>query len=202
MHREYDLLFVHDRSYCGYPLATRANCPNISAEFLQADYTAKLPAIAGTASLLNDAGIWPILSTKNYFNASYDGLSPGIKHTCILPLDAYAAALSQTGWVRFEEFWLNNGDKDYNALQIDTALRLADSGVPLIAHSETFNGNCSAVNLSHVKRIETAPPLRGYSDSASGPVDLAFALAGFLIVQSPYSYFGVSSPSMPWEQCE
>jgi hypothetical protein len=86
--------FKQDWTYCGYSLS-RDGCTNVSEAFLASDYRAKYAALAGTASTLNGAGMWPIFSTKNYLNASYSGLTPGLRPTCVIALDEYVEVMKR-----------------------------------------------------------------------------------------------------------
>jgi hypothetical protein len=193
-----------DWSYCGYNFE-RDNCSRLSPSFLIADQQAKYAVLAATAQALNAAGKWPIFSSKNYFNASRAGLPASFDWGCLLPLDGYAAALQNSSWARFEEYWMSAGGRDAQALQIDTALRLAAQGVPTVARAMA-NATCGgredageeggrgvgtfAAPADVLRGAATRPGVR---QETATPVELAYAMAAFLIVQSPYSFFGYSS---------
>ena len=97
-----------DWSACGYSFA-KDGCANISDAFRARDLAAKLPAIRGTADALLAARKWPIFSSKNLLAAAWQGLPAGAPRPCVVPHDAYAAALAGVSYGRFYEFWMGQG---------------------------------------------------------------------------------------------
>ena len=166
-----------DWSACGYNFA-QDGCANISDAFRARDLAAKLPVIRATADALAAAGKWPIFSSKNLLAAAWAGLPAAARRPCVVPHDAYFAALRGADYARFYEFWMGAGP-DADAATIANALLEGAAGVGLVARA----------GADAAAQCAAACP-RG---SASGPA-LSYALAAFLVARtSPYSYFGVSA---------
>ena len=175
-----------DWSACGYSFA-KDGCASISDAFRERDLLAKLPAIRGTADALVAAGKWPIFSSKNLLAAAWAGLPADAKRPCVIPHDAYFAALRGVGYARFYEFWMGQGPV-LDAATIANALLEGAQGVGLVARAGAgADAQCSAV-------CEQGSVARSA---------LPYALAAFLVARtSPFSYFGVSagwySPCWCW----
>lgn len=168
-----------DWSYCGYNFTRATGCSNLSAAFLARDYAAKLPALRATADALAAAGKWPIFSSKNLREEAWQGLPAKAIRPCVVPGNAYAAALEGATWGRFYEFWMGQG-ATYDAATIANVLLEGAAGVGLIARAPA----------------DAAAQCPGDTSSCDAPAmtELSYALAAFLIARtSPYSYFGVSS---------
>jgi hypothetical protein len=176
-----------DWSYCGYNFA-RDGC-TLSDGYLEAEYAAKYAVLRRTAAALNAAGVWPLFSSKNLFNASFDGLGSGAKRPCLVPWDAYVAALDGAGYLRFEEFWVSSGSADTDAAQVDTAIRAAGLGMGFVARAQAAEP-CPGGSVG-----DTATLARGATraTAAGASVPLSYALAAFLVVQAPHTYFGYST---------
>ena len=168
-----------DWSYCGYSFPHETGCINISDGFKARDYAAKLPALRATADALMAAGKWPIFSSKNLREEAWGGLPANASRPCVVPGDAYAAALEGVAWGRFYEFWMGLGAV-FDAATIANAILEGNAGVGLVARaSADAAAQCPGSTPSCVDYHET---------------DLGYALAAFLVARtSPWSYFGVSS---------
>lgn len=175
-----------DWSACGYNF-NKTGCSNISDAFRASDLAAKLPAIRGTADALIAANKWPIFSSKNLLAAAWEGLPALAKRPCVVPHDAYAAALDGVSYARFYEFWMGMG-KDLDAATIQNVLIEGAAGVGLVARAGAdAAAQCAA----------------SCTDGNVGKASLSYALAAFLVARtSPFSYFGVSagwySPCWCW----
>lgn len=173
----------------------------------------------GTSSFSSSSSIskWPIFSFRNYFNASFDGLpnSTNITRPCLLPYEEVVEELVTVPYLRFDEFWLSAHNKDYDAANLVTMqMLLRDYNVPVILRAQG-NMTCNYSVTTTATNIQKADisvsdlkgkTMKGYSSRHSittdgdstypytaQPVDLLYALAGFLIIQEEYSYFGYSS---------
>jgi hypothetical protein len=165
-----------DWSACGYSFE-KDGCAHISDAFRAADLSAKLPALRGTADTLNAARKWPIFSSKNILAAAWEGLPADARRPCVVPHDAYAAALEGADYGRFYEFWGGMG-KDLDAASIRNVMLEGARGVGFLARA------------SADKSAQCPTACDG---SPYFPVDLTYALAAFLVARtSPWSYFGVS----------
>lgn len=159
---------------------------------------------------------WPIFSFLNYFNASFDGLpnSNNITRPSLIIYEEVVEALSTVPWIRFDEIWLSSHNKDYDAANLVTMqMLLTDYKIPVVMRAQApWNMTCDYPGSAVTTRsTDTSSDelkgkmVRGYSSrlhstttSTTGginvqPVDFVYALAGFLIVQEEYSYFGYSS---------
>ena len=163
-------------SACGYNFG-KDGCANISDAFRAADLAAKLPALRATADALAAARKWPIFSSQNVLAAAWEGLPADAPRPCVVPHDAYAAALEGADYGRFYEFWMGNG-KNIDAAYIANVVLEGARGVGFVARASADAGaQCPA-----------ACDLSPYH-----PVDLNYALAAFMVARtSPWSYFGVS----------
>ena len=168
-----------DWSYCGYNFASYTGCNNISESFKVRDYLAKLPALRASADALAAAGKWPIFSTKNLLEKAWVGLPANVTRPCVIPGDAYAAALQGVSWGHFYEFWMGQGEV-LDAASIENSIIEGSAGVGLVARADAdAAAQCPSSSSSCVGYFKT---------------DLNYALAAFLIARtSPYSFFGVSS---------
>jgi len=166
-----------DWSACGYSFA-KDGCGNISDAFRARDLAAKLPALRATADALNAADKWPIFSSKNLLTAAWDGLPATAKRPCVVPHDAYAAALAGADWGRFYEFWMGQG-ADLDAATIQNVLLEGAAGVGFVARAGA----------------DAAAQCEGTCVEGSvGKASLSYALAAFLVARTaPRSFFGVSS---------
>ena len=175
-----------DWSACGYDFA-KDGCGNISDAFRARDLAVKLPVIRATADALVAAGKWPIFSSKNLLAAAWAGLPASAPRPCVVPHDAFAAALAGVPYARFYEFWMGQG-ADLDAATIQNALLEGAAGVGLVARAGAdAAAQCPAV----------------CPEGSVGRASLPYALAAFLVARvSPHSYFGVSagwySPCWCW----
>jgi len=135
------------------------------------------PALRATADALAAARKWPIFSSQNVLAAAWEGLPADAPRPCVVPHDAYAAALEGADYGRFYEFWMGNG-KNIDAAYIANVVLEGARGVGFVARASADAGaQCPA-----------ACDLSPYH-----PVDLNYALAAFMVARtSPWSYFGVS----------
>lgn len=153
-----------DYLYCGGP---PGNCTADVADGSHgvAQYRAKIQMLRRLTLKLNAAGIWPIYS-------SYNGYLDTPWRKCLLPYDEYYTALHDVGWFRFYEYGFGaaspNPSWDSQA-QFTQALKESALGLPVIVHP--------------------------YPDTNPAPGQSAatLPLAMFLLAQSDYWYFGVSS---------
>ena len=168
-----------DWSYCGYPFAHSTGCKNLSDAFLARDYAAKLPVLRATADALGAAGKWPIFSSKNLREQAWQGLPASAARPCVVPGDAYAAALRGSAWGRFYEFWMGAGAV-LDAATIANVLLEGADGVGLVARtSADAAAQCPGASAECVDYFKTG---------------VSYGLAAFLVARtSPYSYFGTSS---------
>jgi len=175
-----------DWSACGYDFA-KDGCVNISDAFRARDLAAKLPALRATADALARAGKWPVFSSKNLLAAAWAGLPAAARRPCVVPHDAYAAALAGADYARFYEFWMGQG-ADLDAATIANALLEGAAGVGLVARAAAgADAQCPAA----------------CAEGGVGRASLPYALAAFLVARtSEWSYFGVSagwySPCWCW----
>jgi hypothetical protein len=194
-----------DWSACSYSFA-KDGCANISDAFRAADFTAKLPALAGTAAVLAAARVWPIFSSKNLLDAAFAGLPPSTPRPCVLPGDSYFAALGNASYARFYEFWMGQG-KELDTATIANALLEGAAGVGLVARAQA-DANASCPNATTAAEGGGAAGggrdeddddegglRRQRAAAAAQPLPaLSYSLSAFLIARtSPYSYFGVST---------
>ena len=123
-----------DQGECGY---RGGNC-DFSAFPAAALQAAKNAVYARQAAAMNAAGIIPIFSLDNRFEASGTGTSAPAP--CALPEDALAAALNATRWVRFYENWPQSfwvpGGKDLSAAMV--------SNVRALAQLALWQGRCAS----------------------------------------------------------
>lgn len=123
-----------DQGECGY---RGGNC-DFSAFPAAALQAAKNAVYARQAAAMNAAGIIPIFSLDNRFEASGAGTSAPAP--CALPEDALAAALNATRWVRFYENWPQSfwvpGGKDLSAAMV--------SNVRALAQLALWQGRCAS----------------------------------------------------------
>jgi hypothetical protein len=165
-----------DWSACGYDYGSHTNCTSISNEFRVADLRAKLPTIRHSADMLNAAGIWPILSSKNVLTAAWHGLPPKSHRPCLLPHDDYFNAMRGAAYGRFYETWLGVSP-DYDAAMVANALLEGAQGVGLVLRTAADASGACAGQRSTDKHVASA----------------RYGLAGALIVQTNYTYWGLST---------
>ena len=166
-----------DWSACGYNFA-KDGCSHISDAFRAADLAAKLPALRATADALSAVGKWPIFSSKNLLTAAWAGLPASQPRPCVVPHDAYAAALAGADYARFYEFFMGQGAV-LDAATIANVMLEGATGVGFVARA----GADAAAQCA-----TTCP------EGSVGKVSLSYALAAFLIARtSPKSFFGVSA---------
>ena len=167
-----------DANACGYSFAS-SGCPNMSAAFRARDLLAKLPAVRATADALIAANKLPIFSSRNVVAAAWAVLPDNATRPCVIPHDAYMAALAGVEYARFYEFWMGQGT-NLDAANIANALIEGSAGVGLVARaSADADAQCST---------EAACDVAPWFE-----VRLSYPLAAFLIARtSPCSYFGVS----------
>ena len=167
-----------DANACGYSFAS-AGCPNVSVAFRTRDLLAKLPALRATADALNAANKLPIFSSRNVLSQAWAGLPDNATRPCLVPHDAYFAALAGVPYLRFYEFFMGQG-ANLDAANIANVLIEGSAGVGLVARSSAdADAQCSTATA-----CDAAPWME---------VRLSYALAAFLVARtSPYSYFGVS----------
>jgi hypothetical protein len=165
-----------DANACGFSFAS-TGCPNISDAFRARDLLAKLPALRAAADALNAAGKLPIFSSRNVVARAWAGLPDSATRPCVVPHDAYLAALEGADYARFYEFWMGQG-ANLDAANIQNVIIEGGVGVGFIARaSADADAQCAAA-------CDPAPWME---------VRLSYALAAFLVARtSPYSYFGVS----------
>ena len=104
-----DALFMDetDWSACGYDFSHLVVPCNISTKFRASDMIAKYSALRATAVALNNAGIWPIFSSKNLLKAAWIGVTDAPTHLpCVISHDGYFEALKGLSYARFYEFWM------------------------------------------------------------------------------------------------
>ena len=165
-----------DANTCGFSLAS-SGCPNMSSAFLARDLLAKLPALRAAADALNAAGTLPIFSSRNLLSQAWAGLPDNATRPCVLPHDAYAAALAGADYARFYEFWMGGG-ANLDAAYISNVIIEGSAGVGFVARASADAGAQCATACDPSPWFE---------------VRLSYALAAFLVARtSPYSYFGVS----------
>lgn len=175
-----------DWSACGYSFV-RDGCVNISDAFRARDLAAKLPVIRATADALVAAHKWPLFSSKNLLAAAWAGLPDTARRPCVVPHDAFAAALQSVAYGRFYEFFMGQG-RDLDAATIANVLLEGASGVGFVARAGAdAAAQCAAV----------------CEQGSVGAARLSYALAAFLVARtSPWSFFGVSagwySPCWCW----
>jgi hypothetical protein len=166
-----------DQGVCGYRGGT-CDFSQFNATNEQIGYN---NLYAQMVAALNGGGIVPILSLDNRMTASSDGLGPSAGPPCALPQDDLVAALANLTWARFYEtwpgtFWAPNGP-DTDAAMIQNAILEAEAGIPNILHT---GGGCPAPD----RNISRPGPLGG---------DIEFAIASYLIVQSPGTTLSISN---------
>jgi hypothetical protein len=150
---------------------------HVSDAFRARDLLAKLPAVRATADALNAAGKLPIFSSRNVASRAWEGLPENATRPCVIPHDAYMAALDGVSYARFFEFWMGMG-KDLDAAYIADVMIEGNAGVGFVAHA----------SADAAAQCSTACDPSPYFE-----VNLSYSLAAFLIARtSPYSYFGVS----------
>ena len=164
-----------DANACGYSFVS---CPNISASFRTRDLLAKLPALRAAADALNAADKLPIFSSRNVVSQAWAGLPVNATRPCVIPHDAYLAALEGVEYARFYEFWMGQG-ANLDAAYISNVIIEGNAGVGFVARASAD---------AHAQCTTTCD---------AGPwfeVGLSYSLAAFLVARtSPYSYFGVSA---------
>lgn len=160
-----------DWSYCDYFHGHETNCSGQLSDALLADlYRAKVQGVRAIGLQLNAAGKVPIFSSKNQMQVVY---RPKVTPPCVLPEDVLTDALGGVVWLRFYEFWVSENNADLNAQMILNAI------------VETNGTVKTGAPAGFVARYQ-------YSNS-TGSAGVTFALAAFLVAQSPYSYFGIST---------
>eukprot|EP00658_Telonema_sp_P-2_P031034 TRINITY_DN23314_c0_g1_i12.p2 TRINITY_DN23314_c0_g1~~TRINITY_DN23314_c0_g1_i12.p2 ORF type:complete len:156 (+),score=29.61 TRINITY_DN23314_c0_g1_i12:977-1444(+) len=92
---------------------------------------------------------------------------------CAIPEEGYVAALNNTGFIRFYEFWMS-----------------ASVGTPSQA-ATNIDQLANAVYEAQTLRIPLM--MRAYAESVNGTADLRFKISAFLVAQAEYCYFGYSS---------
>ena len=115
---------------------------------------------------LNAAGIWPIYSSFNGFNATK-------YRNCPFPYDEYYRTLSDVGWFRFYEWGIGNTKPEGgpgSEAQLLQAMRESELGLPVIVHAYLDKHPASA---------------------DSTPRTLPIAL--FLLAQNEHWYLAISS---------
>ena len=190
-----------DWSACGYKF-DNDGCVNISDAFRAADLAAKLPALRATVDALNAAGIAPILSSKNLLARAWDGLALNATRPCVVPHDAYFAALSGAPYIRFYEFFAARGP-DEDAATIMQIMIEAEAGIGLVARAPAdSNSTCPIVSSSSLQTSMSGVPLVGTPAGATRQPSMLYALASYMIAfNSPYSYFGVSTGWLDQDWC-
>ena len=122
-----------DQGECGY---RGGNC-DFGAFDLGALQASKNAVYARQARAMNAAGLIPIFSLDNRFEASGAGTSA--RAPCALPEDALAASLEGTSWARFYENWPQSfwapGGADLAAAMVQNAIMEAARGIPAVLHS-------------------------------------------------------------------
>lgn len=165
-----------DQSHCGYRSGS-CDFSKFNASQQQAAY---IQMYGKMVRALNVAGIVPILSLDNRMNASSDGL-PGAPLPCALPEDDMIAELTGTTWVRFYENWPDSFwvtiNQDVEAAMISNAILEGEAGIPNVLHT---GGACPAPD----RNITRPGPLGG---------DIEFAVATYLVVQSPGTTLSISN---------
>jgi Hypothetical glycosyl hydrolase family 15 len=160
-----------DWSYCSYFTGGMTNCTKLfNATTLQGLYRSKITGLQAIGLQLNAAGIVPIFSSQNLFSAV---LNPSVPVPCVLPEDDLVAGLGGVTWLRFYEFWVSETSPAENAAMILNAILETNGSVAVGAPA----GFVARYNYN----------------ATSGLDGVTFALASFLIAQSDYSYFGVST---------
>jgi hypothetical protein len=169
-----------DEGFCGYWSSPQAGCPAIplaSLAAMQADNNRMLQA---TATLLNANGVIPLFSLDNRLAASGANLSVALP--CALPEDDTVAALANTSWSRFYENWPSSfwvaDSPDLRSSMLANAILEGQMGIPLLLHVAA--GSCP-----EAPRNITRPGRLGG--------DLEYAVATFLIVQTPQNVLSVSN---------
>lgn len=168
-----------DWSACSYNFKESARCGNISDAFRVRDLRAKYPALKASTDSLYTAGKWAILSFMNLLNASYEGLAPHATRPCLIPHDETFAALSNSSYARFYEFWVSTSNPDMDAAMIRNAQLEGESGVGLLARAQA----------------DTAAACPGQQGPVwAHNVSLSYALAAFMVAKtSAHSWFGMST---------
>jgi hypothetical protein len=172
-----------DQGVCGYRAGT-CDFSKINATAQHLGYMAFYPRLAAA---LNGGGVIPIISSVNRFAASGAGLN--VEAPCALPEDMMVNGLKNTTFVRFYEnwpgsFWTPAGP-DLDAANIANAIIEADHNVSNVLHQ---GGSCPAPD-----RNITRPGRLGG--------DVEFAIATYLIVQSPGTTISISSGWMDSDFC-
>jgi hypothetical protein len=183
-----------DWSACGYSFANDG-CANISDSFRGADLAAKLPAIRGSVDALAAAGVVAILSSDNVVSAAWEGLPANATRPCVVPHDAYLAALAGGGaYLRFYEFWMGRG-ADLDAATIVNVQVEGAAGAGFVARAPAAaDAVCPNASAPPPRAATGVGPGRLAAAASPPPPALEFAIAAFLVARSsPYSYFGVST---------
>jgi hypothetical protein len=168
-----------DQGYCGMWNSPQGGCAPLAPDVVAALQAANNVMIGRMATALNAAGLIPIFSMDNRLNASGAGLD--IPMPCALPEDDTLAALSNATYARFSENWPSTfwapDSPSLRAAMVESAILEGAAGVNLFLHS-------GADSCADVGRNITRPGRLG------GPLE--YAIASFLIVQTPTSVFSAS----------
>ena len=136
-------------------------------------------------SMLNAAGIVPILSLDNRMAASAAGLPRTLAAPCALPEDELVDALEGLSWVRFYENWPRSfwvpDSPDLHAAMVANALLEAKRGIPTVLHA--MGDPCWA--CPQPQRSITRP------GRLFGSIE--YVVASYLIVQSPGTTLSISN---------
>eukprot|EP00041_Stephanoeca_diplocostata_P029008 m.845528 g.845528 ORF g.845528 m.845528 type:complete len:501 (+) comp23477_c1_seq35:601-2103(+) len=153
------------------------NCTqNRSLAEWHASYTASAKVLAAVGAALNTCGVWPVFSLGNAISRDVSAARHYVDTEQVF-IDALAE--KDVRWSRYYEFW-GTGSWGVNAgYSIENALLEATQGIPINVHAYP-TAVANAANNSIVR------------------TDATYAVASFLIVQSEYSYFGMSSVSRAW----
>jgi hypothetical protein len=164
------------QGFCGYWSHPQGGCSALSASQLTAMQTANNGMLQQMVTALNAAGIIPILSSINRFEATV-GTPP-----CALPEDATAAALNGTVYARFYEnwpssYWTPDGP-ELEAAMIENAILEGEMGIPVLVHAYVNACPDAGRNITRPGRL-------------GGPFE--YQLAAFLVAQTQGSVFSVSN---------
>ena len=170
-----------DQNFCGYWAGHQGNCGPFSMTQLQGMQANNNNMLAQTTAALNAAGIIPLFSILNRYEASGAGLS--LSAPCALPEDATAAAIGPNAtWARFYEnwphsFWAPGSAADISAAMISNAIIEGAAGIPALIHVPA--GTCPDSRGPITRPGRLGGPLESF-------------IASFLIVQTEKTVFSAS----------